>query len=96
MFAQLSYAYAKLGRRREAEDAINKWKGLEKKQYVSNYWIGIAYAALGKKDAAFVELEKAYRAHDWFLQRLKTDPFMDSLRDDPRFADLVKRVGFWQ
>jgi hypothetical protein len=45
------------------------------------------------RDAAFAELEKAYRAHDWFLQRIKTDPFLDPLRDDPRFKDLVRRIG---
>ena len=58
--------------------------------------MAVAHVALGEKDAAFAELEKAYQAHDWFLQRLKVDPFMDSLRNDPRFADLVKRVGLPQ
>ena len=42
---------------------------------------------------AFAELEKAYQNHDWFLQRIKVDPFMDLRRDDPRFADQVKRIG---
>jgi len=57
------------------------------------YWIAITYVALGEKDAAFAELEKAYQEHDWYLPRLKTDPFMDPLRDDPRFKDLVRRIG---
>ncbi|MGH9428032.1 MAG: tetratricopeptide repeat protein, partial [Terriglobia bacterium] len=43
------YAYAKVGRRREAEDLLNRWKELEKTQYVSNYWRAIVYAALGEK-----------------------------------------------
>jgi hypothetical protein len=51
------------------------------------------YAAMGENDAAFAELEKAYHAHDWFFQRLKVDPFMDPLRDDPRFKELVHRIG---
>ena len=58
-----------------------------------NYWVASSYAALGEKEAAFAELEKAYQAHDWFLPWIKTDPFMDPLRDDARFADLVKRIG---
>lgn len=58
-----------------------------------NYWVAITYAAIGDKEAAFAELEKAYQNHDWFLQRIKVDPFMDRPRDDPRFADLVKRIG---
>ena len=48
---------------------------------------------MGDKDAAFAELEKAYQHHDWFLQRLKVDPFMDTLRADARFKDLLKRLN---
>jgi TolB-like protein/Tfp pilus assembly protein PilF len=95
-YAQMGYSYAKLGRRPEAEATINKSKEAEKTKYVMSYWVAVTYAALGEKDAAFAELEKAYQAHDWFLQRLKTDPFMDPLRDDPRFNDLVRRIGLPQ
>ena len=94
--AALGYAYAKGGRRQEAEAVLKQWKEIEKTKYVSNYWMAVVHVALGERDAAFAELEKAYQAHDWFLQRLKVDPFMDSLRNDPRFADLVKRVGLPQ
>ena len=52
--------------------------------------------ALGDKDKAFAELEKAYQARDWDMHRLKVDPFMETLRPDPRFADLVKRIGLPQ
>jgi len=93
LLPDLVYGYAKTGRRREAEDVIRRWKELEKKEYISNYWLAIAYAALGEKDAAFSELEKAYQAHDWFFERLKVDPFMDPLRDDPRFKGMVRRIG---
>jgi len=96
LLAALGYAYAKSGRRPEAEAVLSQWKEIEKTKYVSNYWMAIVYAALGEKDAAFAELEKAHQAHDWFFQRLKVDPFMDPLRDDPRFADLVKRLGLPQ
>jgi tetratricopeptide (TPR) repeat protein len=92
-FHDISYAYAKSGRRQEAEAVINKWKENEKSKYIMNYWVASSYAALGEKEAAFAELEKAYQAHDWFLPRIKTDPFMDPLRDDPRFKDLIRRIG---
>ena len=72
---------------------IDRWKEGEKHKYVMNYWVAATYAAIGDRDAAFAELEKAYQAHDWFLQRIKVDPFMDPLRDDPRFDELVKRIG---
>jgi len=96
LLSALSYSYARVGRRPEAEALIKRWKEIEKTEYVTNYWIAVSYAALGNKEAAFAELEKAYQAHDWFLSRLKVDPFMDPLRDDPRFKDLIKRVGLPQ
>jgi TolB-like protein len=88
-----AYAYAKTGQREKALVMIERWKEAEKKRYVMNYWVAVAYAALGDKDGAFAELEKAYKNRDWFLQRIKVDPFMDPLRDDPRFDEMVKRIG---
>jgi TolB-like protein/Tfp pilus assembly protein PilF len=96
MRSELGIAYVKTGRRSEAEKVINGWQEIERKKYVMNYFVAIDYAALGDKEKAFAELEKAYQARDWFLPRLKTDPFMDPLRDDPRFADLLKRIGLPQ
>jgi len=93
LLAQAGYAYAKSGQRQKAEEIIKMWKESEKTKYVTNYWVAVIYATLGDKDAAFAELEKAYQAHDWFLQRLKVDPFLDPLRDDPRFKDLLKRMN---
>jgi serine/threonine-protein kinase len=95
-YPMLVYAYAKLGRRTEAEQVLARWLEREKTTYVAHYWVAVAYAALGDKDKAFAELEKAYQAHDRWIFRIKIDPFMDSLRDDPRFADLVKRIGLPQ
>jgi len=87
------YAYAKTGQREKALQIIERWKEGEKRKYVMNYWVAVTYAALGDKDNAFAELEKAYQAHDWFLQRLKVDPFIDILRDDPRYKNLLKRMN---
>jgi TolB-like protein/Tfp pilus assembly protein PilF len=92
--AAAGYVYARTGQRDKAILNIKQWKEIEKERYVQNYWIAIAYAALGDKDGAFVELEKAYQNHDWFLQRIKVDPFMDPLRGDPRFDAMVKRLNF--
>ena len=58
-----------------------------------SYYIASIYAALGDKEKAFVELEKAYEQRDWELHRLKVDPLLGALRDDPRFNDLLSRVG---
>lgn len=85
-------AYAKSGRRREAENVVEKFKELAKTQYVAPYYVATIYAALNQRDQAFAELEKAYLEHDWLLPRLKVDPLMDPLRDDPRFKDLLTRM----
>lgn len=59
---------------------------------------GIAelYADLGEKDQAFQWLNTAYQEHDQLLIGLKTDFALDSLRSDPRFAELVRKVGIPQ
>ncbi|MEO5896454.1 MAG: hypothetical protein ABIS06_12195 [Vicinamibacterales bacterium] len=87
------YAYAKSGRRRESETIIDRIRALSKTQYVMSYRVANIYAALGDKEKAFAELERAFENHDWELFRLKVDPLMDSLRDDPRFNDLLKRMN---
>lgn len=61
--------------------------------YVSGYSFGLVYAGLGEKDQAFRWLERAYQDRAQELSRLKVDPLLDNLRSDPRFADLVRRVG---
>ena len=87
------YAYAKQGRRREAEEVIKRFKEIAKTQYVMSYYVAGIYAALGDKDKAFAELEKAFVERDWDLHRLKVDPLMDSLRGDPRFKEMLKRLN---
>ena len=89
---QRGIAYARSGQRDKALDNIKHWREAEARGYVMNYWLAMIFAALGDKDAAFAELEKAYQQHDWFLQRLKVDPFADPLRADPRFNEMVKRL----
>jgi len=61
--------------------------------YVSPGELPVLYAALGEREQAFASLEKAYAAHDLQLQYLGVDPGFDSLRSDPRFQDLLRRVG---
>ncbi len=54
----------------------------------------VAYAKLGEKDKAFEYLERAYKEHYSGMVWLKVTPELDGIRDDPRFQDLLKRVGF--
>jgi len=63
------------------------------KEYVSPEELACLYIDLGEREKAFASLEKAYAAHDLQLQYLGTEPDLDPLRSDPRFADLMRRVG---
>src|SRR5258705_3234567 len=87
------YAYAKSRRRREAEEVIRKFGDIEKTQYVVHTFVASIYGALGGKDKAFAELEKAFGQRDAWLKWIKSDPMMDPLRDDPRFIALLKRLN---
>ena len=62
----------------------------------NNWVVAKAYLDLGDKDKAFAELNKAYENHVSSLCWLKVEPQMDPLRDDPRFKELLKKVGFPQ
>jgi serine/threonine protein kinase/Tfp pilus assembly protein PilF len=87
----LASAYARGG---ETEKARAILKELETtKEYVSPGELAILYGALGDKEKAFQTLERAFAEHDLQLQFLKVDPAYDPLRDDPRFSDLIRRVG---
>lgn len=62
--------------------------------YIPPGYLAWAYAMLGEKEKSFAFLEKAYQQHDPALANLKVDPGFDILRGDPRFNDLLKKVGF--
>ena len=54
------------------------------------------HTGLGEKDRALEWWEKAYEERSWLILYLKTDPFFDSLRSEPRFNDLLRRAGIPQ
>jgi tetratricopeptide (TPR) repeat protein len=62
----------------------------------SAYWIASSYAELGDKDRAFEWLNTAFQEHDEYLLGLKTDLSIDPIRSDPRFSELVRKVGLPQ
>lgn len=86
----LTHAIA--GDRTAAEASLVKLREAEKHEYVRKVWAATVYAALGDKNAAFAELERAKTEKDAFLPRIKSDPFFDPLRDDPRYRDLLRRM----
>jgi len=92
--AALGYAYALAGNRSEAQSILREMKALTQQAYPFSYLIAEVYAGLGESDRAFEWLNKAYEQRDYQLTWLKLDPMVDSLRADPRFQDLLRRVGF--
>ena len=58
------------------------------------YQMAMIHTQLGHTDEAFANLEKCYREHWWAMVQLKNNPRWDSLRSDPRFQDLLRRMNF--
>jgi tetratricopeptide (TPR) repeat protein len=86
-------AYAHAGRRADALRLLAELKKRQKAGYVPAGAFVNAYLGLGENEEAFAWLEKAYQEQSNILQFLKVHPFFDPLRDDPRFKDLLHRVG---
>jgi TolB-like protein/DNA-binding winged helix-turn-helix (wHTH) protein/tetratricopeptide (TPR) repeat protein len=89
----LTHAYSLAGKKREAERVLEEILGFSRRGYVPAYNIAEAYLGVGDKDRAFEWLEKAFAEHSPDLVGLKTEPRLDVLRSDPRFASLIARVG---
>jgi eukaryotic-like serine/threonine-protein kinase len=89
----LAYCYALAGRKPEAQKAFDELLELSKRQYVSPGQIAIIHIARGEKDQAFESLEEANKIYDLNIMRLKVERRFDPIRSDPRFDDLVRRIG---
>jgi tetratricopeptide (TPR) repeat protein len=86
-------AYAKTGRREKAEEMIRRFREVGKTEYIPTSRIACIYGALGEMDQAMVELTKGFEARDCELYRSNVEPYMNPFRDDPRFAELVKKLN---
>ena len=84
------------GRRADALRIVQEFKRLSAHAYVDFYWSGVIYAGLGDKDEAFRLLEKGYQEHGTAMLYLAVDPFWYGLRSDPRYTDLLRRIGLPQ
>jgi tetratricopeptide (TPR) repeat protein len=90
--ARIGYVYAAAGKRREAIKILEDMKDLTDKRYNLSTHIAAIYAALGNKDEALAWLKKACDEHEQGVVDLKVDPRLNTLRADPRFVDLLRRV----
>jgi TolB-like protein/DNA-binding winged helix-turn-helix (wHTH) protein/Tfp pilus assembly protein PilF len=81
------------GDRATAQKMLNELLAAHSRGYVEPYYLAVAYASAGDKDDAFLWLEKELASHDPGLAHLAIDPYLDSLRDDSRCLDLMRRAG---
>jgi len=93
MKAALGRAYAKSQKKHEANEMLNELSELSKQQYVSAYEVATIYVALGNNEQAFQLLEQAYGEHSFHLVYLNVSPQFKPVSSDPRFQDLVQRIG---
>ena len=89
----LATAHARAGHRAEALRLIDELKKGRETGYVQATSFINPNLALGNYDEAFVWFERAYQGREGILQWLRVHPFFDPVRDDPRFKDLLRRVG---
>lgn len=88
-------AYARAGARAEAQRIVKQLEARARTSYVEPSDIALVYVALGQNDEAFAWLQKAYaQRSEALLCWIKVDPRVDALRADPRFAELLRAVGF--
>jgi TolB-like protein/Flp pilus assembly protein TadD len=91
--AGLGYCYGRWGQRDKAQELLAELKRASGQRYVSAFDLALIYVGLDQKDPAFEWLDRAREDRDGWLVWLNVDPVFDSLRSDPRFAALAKRVG---
>jgi serine/threonine-protein kinase len=93
MSSSLGNAYARAGKRNEALSILLDLDRRSNTGSMVSFHKALVYAGLGDKDRTFMFLESAYRERNYALCWLKVDPSFDGVRSDPRFRDLVRRIG---
>ncbi|HEY9432950.1 MAG TPA: tetratricopeptide repeat protein, partial [Blastocatellia bacterium] len=94
--SDLAYAYAVAGRRDEARRTLAQLQDVAKQRYVPPFYIAKVYAGLGDNTQAMALLNRAFQDRSDQLTGLRVEPAFDRMRADPRFIDLMRRVGLAQ
>ncbi len=91
--ASLIHACGQASRDAEARGYLRELKKMQERRFVSPYFFALAYAGCDQKNLAFEWFEKALDDRSGWLANLNVEPGLDAIRSDPRFQDLVRRVG---
>jgi TolB-like protein/DNA-binding winged helix-turn-helix (wHTH) protein/Flp pilus assembly protein TadD len=94
--SRLIYLYGRMGQKDKARAELRKLEAMNKIQSLDPVSMALAYLGAGNNDATLSSLEKAYAQRSNLLTALKVEPAYDPLRDDPRFQELLRRVGLAQ
>ena len=90
----LGYALVKSGDKAQGRAVLTELLTASQSRYVSPYSIALIYNALGEHDETLAWLERGFEARDHKMNLLKVDPKWNNLHGNPRFDDLVRRIGF--
>jgi TolB-like protein/Flp pilus assembly protein TadD len=93
VLASMGRAYAASGKPDEARKILQELAARAKQRYVPSYQVALVYAGLGDKEKAFESLERAFEERSTLLTYLKMDPRFDSLRKDPRYQAMLRRLN---
>ncbi len=89
----LAITYARMGKKDEARKALNALIQMADKRYIPAEQIASVCVALGEKEEAFRWLERAINEHSATIHDIAVDREFQSLHSDPRFSDLLRRIG---
>ena len=90
----LGCGYALAGKRNEASKILGDLQELSKRRYVDPVLKAYLLASMGRKDESLAALEDGYEGRSYLMRWLKVHPYLDPLRSDPRFQDLLRRMNF--
>ena len=90
---QIGIVYARMGRKEEARKILNKYSELSRKEFISPYCLAVLCFALEDNELGFQWLEKGHEEHDPWMGYLKIDFLLDSVRENPRFKILLKKMN---
>jgi tetratricopeptide (TPR) repeat protein len=85
--------YNLMGQRDKSQKILDELVARSKKEYISPYGLALLHFALGENDIGFSCLEKAYETRDGWMSQIKIDFLMDSVRSDPRFKEILRKIN---
>ncbi len=93
VLAWLGYAWSASGQSAKGQQVLAQLADAAKSRYVSPIYPAMVETGLGNRKLALVSLEEAFRQRSGWMLFLNVEPAFDTLREDPRFIDLLRRVG---